>query len=62
MAQFIEYASVVGKAPSDSPPVATLTAGLRRAQRGQHPGAIAAQQIRLVLVVAAIDPPISASP
>ena len=55
VAQFIEYISIVGKEPSDKPPVATLTAGLWSAGPGHPPGAIAAQEVRLVVVIAAID-------
>ena len=55
VAQFTESVSVVGKGPSDTPPVATLAAGLWTAAPGQIPGAAAAQQAQLVVVVAAID-------
>jgi hypothetical protein len=55
VAQFTESISVVGKGPSDTPPVATLAAGLWTAAPGQIPGAAAVQQAQLVVVVAAID-------
>jgi hypothetical protein len=55
VAQFTESVSIVGKGPSDTPPVATLTAGLWTANPGQTPGAVAARQAHLVVVVSAID-------
>jgi len=55
VARFTESISVIGRGPSDTPPVATLAAGLWTAAPGQIPGAAAAQQARLVVVVAAID-------
>ena len=55
VAQFTESISVIGKGPSDTPPVATLAAGLWTAVPGQIPGAAAARQAQLVVVVAAID-------
>jgi hypothetical protein len=55
VARFTEAISVVGKGPSSTPPVATLAAGLWTAKPGEIPGAAAAQQARLVVVVAAID-------
>lgn len=55
IARFTESVTIVGKEPSDKPPVATLTAGLWSAQPGQTPGAVAAEQLHLVVVVAAID-------
>jgi hypothetical protein len=55
VAQFTESISVVGKGPSDTSPVTTLAAGLWTAAPGQIPGAAAAQQAQLVVVVAAID-------
>jgi hypothetical protein len=55
VAQFTEAISIVGKGPSNTPPVATLTAGLWTATPGQIPGAAATQQTQLVVVVAAID-------
>jgi hypothetical protein len=55
VARFTESISVVGKGPSVTPPVATLAAGLWTAAPGQLPGAAAAQQAQLVVVVAAID-------
>jgi hypothetical protein len=55
VAQFTESISVVGKGPSNTPPVATLAAGLWTAAPGQIPGAVAAQRAQLVVVVAAID-------
>jgi hypothetical protein len=55
VAQFTEAISVIGKGPSNTPPVATLAAGLWTAKPGEIPGAAAAQEARLVVVVAAID-------
>ena len=55
VAQFTESIIIVGKEPSDKPPVASLTAGLWSAQPGQTPGTMAVQQIHLVVVVSAID-------
>ena len=55
VAQFTEAVSIVGKGPSDTPPVATLTAGLWTATPGQIPGAAVARQAQLVVVVSAID-------
>lgn len=55
VAQFTESVSVIGKGPSDTPPVATLAAGLWTASPGQTPGAVAARQVQLVVVVSAID-------
>jgi len=55
VAQFTESISVIGKGPSDTPPVATLAAGLWTAVPGQIPGAAAARQAQIVVVVAAID-------
>jgi len=55
LAQFTESLSIVGKGPSDKPPVATLAAGLWSAKPGEIPGAAAAQAIQLVVVVSAID-------
>jgi hypothetical protein len=56
VAQFTEAISIVGKGPSTRPPVASLAGGLWTAKPGQVPGAVAAQQAQLVVVVAAIDP------
>jgi Cu/Ag efflux protein CusF len=56
VAQFTESVSVIGKGPSDTPPVATLATGLWTANSGQVPGAAAARQAQLVVVVSAIDP------
>src|ERR1700733_2400084 len=55
VAQFTEAISIVGKGPSDTPPVATLTAGLWTASPGTTPGAVVARQAHLVVVVSAID-------
>lgn len=55
VAQFTESISVIGKEPSDKPPVASLTTGLWSARPGQTPGTVAAQQAQLVVVVSAID-------
>lgn len=55
VAQFRESISIVGKGPSDKPPVATLAAGLWTANPGQTPGAVIARQARLVVVISAID-------
>jgi len=55
VAQFTESVSIVGKGPSDKPPVATLAAGLWSAKPGEIPGAAAAQEAELVVVVSAID-------
>jgi hypothetical protein len=55
VAQFTESVSIVGKGPSDKPPVATLAAGLWTAKSGEVPGAAAARQAQLVVVVSAID-------
>lgn len=55
VARFTESISVIGRGPSDTPPVATLAAGLWTAAPGQIPGAAAARQAQLVVVVAAID-------
>jgi hypothetical protein len=55
VAQFTESIVIVGKGPSDKPPVATLTAGLWTANPGATPGAVAARQAHLVVVVSAID-------
>ena len=55
LAQFTESVSIVGKGPSDKPPVASLAAGLWSAKPGEIPGAAAAQAVQLVVVVSAID-------
>jgi hypothetical protein len=55
VAQFTESISIVGKGPTNTPPVATLAAGLWTANPGQTPGAAAARQAHLVVVVSAID-------
>ena len=55
VAQFTESVSIVGKGSSDKPPVATLAAGLWTAKPGEVPGAVAARQAQLVVVVSAID-------
>ena len=55
VAQFTESVSIVGKGPSDKPPVATLAAGLWTAKSGEVPGAAAAREAQLVVVVSAID-------
>ena len=55
VAQFTEAISIVGKGPSDTPPVATLSAGLWTANPGTTPGAVVARQAQLVVVVSAID-------
>jgi len=55
VARFTESVSIVGKGPSDKPPVATLAAGLWTAKPGEVPGAAAARQAQLVVVVSAID-------
>src|SRR5271155_4460666 len=55
VAQFTEAISIVGKGPSDAPPVASVAAGLWTAAPGQTPGVAAVQQARLVVVVAAVD-------
>jgi Cu/Ag efflux protein CusF len=55
LARFTESVSIIGKGPSDKPPVATLAAGLWSAKPGEIPGAAAAQAIQLVVVVSAID-------
>ena len=55
VAQFTESVSIVGKGPSDKPPVATLAAGLWTAKPGEVPGAAAAREAQLVVVVSAID-------
>ncbi len=56
VAQFTESILIVGKGPSDKPPVATLTAGLWTANPGSPPGAVVARQAHLVVIVSAIDP------
>jgi hypothetical protein len=55
VAQFMESVSIVGKGPSDKPPVATLAAGLWTAKPGEVPGAAAAREAQLVVVVSAVD-------
>ncbi len=55
VAQFTESVSIVGKGPSDKPPVTTLAAGLWTAKPGEIPGAAAAREVQLVVVVSAID-------
>src|SRR5262249_16339796 len=55
VAQLTESIIIVGKGPSDTPPVASVAAGLWSAAPGQTPGAVAATQVHLVVVVAAID-------
>jgi len=55
VAQFTESIIIIGKEPSDKPPVASVAAGLWSAQPGQTPGAVAARQLHLVVVVSAID-------
>jgi hypothetical protein len=57
VAQFTESVSIVGRGPSDKPPVATLAAGLWTAKPGEIPGAAAAREAQLVVVVSAIDQP-----
>jgi Cu/Ag efflux protein CusF len=55
VAQFTESVSIIGKGPSDKPPVATLAGGLWTAKPGEVPGAVVARQARLVVVVSTID-------
>jgi len=55
VAQFTESILIVGKGPSDKPPVATLAAGLWTANPGSTPGAVVARQAHLVVIVSAID-------
>ena len=55
LARFTESVSIIGKGPSDKPPVATLAAGLWTAKPGEVPGAAAARHTQLVVVVSAID-------
>lgn len=55
VAQFTESITVIGREPSDQPPVASLTAGLWTAVSGHIPGAVAARQVHLVVVISAID-------
>jgi len=55
LAQFTESIVIVAKSPSDKPPVATLAGGLWVSNPGQTPGAVAARQAHLVVVVSAID-------
>ena len=55
VAQFTESVSIVGKGPSDKPPVATLAAGLWTAKPGEVPGAAAVREAQLVVIVSAID-------
>ena len=55
VAQFTEAITIVAKGPSDTPPVATLTAGLWTANPGATPGAAIARQAHMVVVVSAID-------
>jgi hypothetical protein len=55
VAQFTEAIVIVAKGPSDTPPVATLTAGLWTANPGATPGAVVARQAHLVVVISAID-------
>jgi len=55
VAQFTEAITIVAKGPSDTPPVATLAAGLWTANAGATPGAVVARQAHLVVVVSAID-------
>ena len=55
VAQFTESIVIVAKGPSDKPPVATVAGGLWVSNPGQTPGAVAARQAHLVVVVSAID-------
>jgi hypothetical protein len=55
VARFTENVTIVAKAPNDTPPVATLAAGLWTANPGATPGAVVARQAHLVVVVSAID-------
>ena len=55
VAQFTESIVIVAKGPSDKTPVATLAGGLWVSNPGQTPGAVAARQAHLVVVVSAID-------
>ncbi len=55
VAQFTESIVIVAKGPSDKQPVATLAGGLWVSNPGQTPGAVAARQAHLVVVVSAID-------
>jgi Cu/Ag efflux protein CusF len=55
VAQFTESIVIVAKSPSDKPPVATLAGGLWVSNPGHTPGAVAARQAHLVVVVSAID-------
>jgi hypothetical protein len=55
VAQFTESIVIVGKGPSDKPPVATVAGGLWLSNPGQTPGVVAARQAHLVVVVSAID-------
>ncbi len=55
VAQFTESIVIVAKGPSDKAPVATLAGGLWVSNPGQTPGAIAARQAHMVVVVSAID-------
>jgi Cu/Ag efflux protein CusF len=55
VAQFTESIVIVAKGPNDKPPVATVAGGLWVSNPGQTPGAVAARQAHLVVVVSAID-------
>ena len=55
VAQFTESIVIVAKGPSDKTPVATVAGGLWVSNPGQTPGAVAARQAHLVVVVSAID-------
>jgi hypothetical protein len=55
VARFTEVITIVGKGPSDAPPVATLREGLWTAAPGGPPGALVAAQVRVTVVVTQID-------
>jgi len=55
VARFTEVITIVGKGPSDAPPVATLREGLWTAAQGGPPGALVAAQVKVAVVVTQID-------
>jgi len=55
VAHFTEVISIIGRGPSSTPPVASLREGLWTAKPGGVPGAVAAAQVQVAVVVTQID-------
>ncbi|HUO05994.1 MAG TPA: hypothetical protein VMU16_12425 [Candidatus Binataceae bacterium] len=56
VAQFKETITIIGKGPSDKPPVASLSGGLWTAKPGSTPGAAAEEVAKMTVIVSAVDP------